>query len=92
MEGSQGGGYKIAFGDKVLFAAQQLYTKLDFDVLWFRRRRAYNIEKEKKRKTKRKKGKKKEKNHITAKSGLVGMKEYLKTYNLVKYFLAYLRR
>ena len=40
---------------------------------------------------KKKKDKKKE-NHIAAKSGLVGMKEYRKTYNRVKYFLLYLDR
>ena len=37
------------------------------------------------RKKKEKKREKKE-NLIAAKSGLVGMKEYLKTYNRVKYF------
>ena len=35
---------------------------------------------------------KKGKNLIAAKSGLVGMKEYLKTYNETKYFLPYLGR
>ena len=52
--------------------------------------------KEKKRKKKekkgKKKGKKKEINLIEAKSGLVGMKEYLETYNPMKYFLPYLSR
>ena len=37
---------------------------------------------EKRKKLGRKKRKKKEKNLIAAKSGLVGMKGYLKTYNL----------
>ena len=49
----------------------------------------------KKRKKKEKKGKKKEKkeiNLIAAKSGLVGMKGYLETYNHMKYFLPYLSR
>ena len=41
--------------------------------------------KKKDKKTKRKKS-------IAAKSGLVGMKEYLKTYHGVKYFLPYLSR
>ena len=43
---------------------------------------------------KKKKGKKgkKGKNLIAAKSGLVGMKGYLKTYNHMKYFLPYLSR
>ena len=40
----------------------------------------------------RKKRKKKEVNLIAAKSGLVGMKGYLKTYNNMKYFLSYLSR
>ena len=39
---------------------------------------------------KKKKRKKKEKNLIAAKSGLVGIKGYFKTYNRVKYFLPYL--
>ena len=39
---------------------------------------------------KEKKGEKK--NLIAAKSGLVGMKGYLKTYNHMKYFLPYLNR
>ena len=38
------------------------------------------------------KKKKKEKNLIAAASGLVGMKGYLETYNLVKYFLPHLSR
>ena len=44
---------------------------------------------------KKKKGKKKEKkeiNFIAAKSGLVGIKGYLETYNHMKYFLPYLSR
>ena len=50
--------------------------KLDFDVLWFRRRRVYKIQEEKKLKA--------------AKRGLVRIKEYLNTHNRVKYFLPYL--
>ena len=46
--------------------------------------------KEKKRKKKEKKRKKKEINLIAAKSGLVGMKGCLETYNPKKYFLPYL--
>ena len=46
----------------------------------------------KKRKKKKKKKEKKEKNLIVAKSGLVGMKGYLETYNPMKYFLPYLSR
>ena len=41
---------------------------------------------------KKKKEKKKEINLIAAKSGLVGMKGYLKTFNPMKYFLPYLSR
>ena len=51
--------------------------------------RLQNLERKKEKKEKRKK---KEMNLITAKSGLVGMKGYLKTYNHVKYFLPYLSR
>ena len=40
----------------------------------------------------RKKRKKKEMNLIAAKSGLVGMKGYLETYDHIKYFLPYLSR
>ena len=46
----------------------------------------------KKKEIKRKKRKKKQINLIAAKSGLVGMKGYLKTYNNMKYFLPYLSR
>ena len=46
----------------------------------------------KKKEKKEKKGKKKEINLIAAKSGLVGMKGYLKTCNHMKYFLPYLSR
>ena len=49
-------------------------------------------EKKEKKGKKRKNKEKKEKNLITVKSGLVGMKGYLKTYNRVKYFLPYLSR
>ena len=48
--------------------------------------------KEKKRKKRKKKGKTKGINLIAAKSGLVGMKRYLETYNPMKYFLPYLSR
>ena len=46
----------------------------------------------KKKEKKGKKRKKKEINLIVAKSGLVGMKGYLETYNPMKYFLPYLSR
>ena len=42
------------------------------------------------RKKKKEKKKKKEINLIAAKSGLVGMKGYVETYNPMKYFLPYL--
>ena len=44
------------------------------------------------RKKKKEKRKKKEINLIATKSGLVGMKGYLETYNHMKYFLPYLNR
>ena len=46
----------------------------------------------KKKETKRKQKEKKEMNLIAAEIGLVWMKEYLKTYNHMKYFLPYLSR
>ena len=46
----------------------------------------------KKKEKKKKKRKKKEINLIATKSGLVGMKGYLETYNHMKYFLPYLNR
>ena len=53
-------------------------------------------EEERKKFRKKKKEKKKEKkkaiNLIVAKSGLVGLKGYLETYNRMKYFLPYLSR
>ena len=67
-------------GTKLRLQLNNFTQKLDFDVLWFRRR-AYKILEEKK-----------EKKLIEAKSGLVGMKGFLKTYNHVKYFLPYLSR
>ena len=47
---------------------------------------------EKRTKFRKKKRKKEEINLIAAKSGLVGMKGYLETYNHMKYFLPYLSR
>ena len=59
-------------------------------------RTKFRKKKRKKKRNKGKKGKKKEKktemNLIAAKSGLVGMKGYLETYNPMKYFLPYLSR
>ena len=46
---------------------------------------------EERTKFRKKKKEKKEINLIAAKSGLVGMKGYLKTYKHVKYFLPYLK-
>ena len=47
---------------------------------------------EERTKIRKKKKEKKEINLIAAKSGLVGMKGYLETYNSMKYFLPYLSR
>ena len=47
---------------------------------------------EERTKFRKKKRKKKEINLIAAKSGLVGMKGYLETYNHMQYFLPYLSR
>ena len=49
-------------------------------------------EKKAKKRKKKEKKEKKEINLIAAKSGLVGMKGYLETYNPMKYFLPYLSR
>ena len=60
----------------------------------FRKKKRKKIGK-KRKKIGKKNGKRKEKegkNVIAAKSGLVGMKGYHKTYNCVKYFLSYLSR
>ena len=69
-------------GEKIAFAAQQLYAKIRFPcfVVW-EKKSVQNLGRKKK---------KKEKNCIAVKSGLVGIKGYLKTYNHVKYFLPYL--
>ena len=47
---------------------------------------------EERTKFRKKKKEKKEINLIAVKSGLVGIKEYVKTYNHMKYFLPYLSR
>ena len=74
---------KAISGEKIAFADKQLYTKI--------RLQCFVVEKSV-QKLGRKKRKKKEINLIAAKSGLVGMKGYLKTYNHMKYFLPYLSR
>ena len=76
-EGSQKSDPKKFLGTKLRLQLNNFTQKLDFDVLWFRRR-AYKILE-----------KKKEKNLIVAESGLVEMKRYLKTYKHVKYILPY---
>ena len=53
------------------------------------KRKKFRKKKKEKKKEKKEKGKK-EINLIAAKSGLVGMKGYLETYNHMKYFLPYL--
>ena len=55
-----------------------------------RKKKEKKGKKGKKKEKKGKKRKKKEINLIAAKSGLVGMKEYLQTYNPMKHFLPYL--
>ena len=58
-------------------------------------RTKFRKKKKEKKGNKRKKRKKRKKakiNLIAAKSGVVGMKGYLKTYNSMKYFLSYLSR
>ena len=50
------------------------------------------VEEERTKIKEEKKRKKKEINLIAAKPRLVGMKEYLETYNPMKYFLPYLSR
>ena len=64
--------------EKTAFAAQQLYTKIRFRcfVVW--------------EKSVQKLGRKKEIHLIAAKSGLVGIKGHLETFNHTKYFLPYL--
>ena len=65
-------------GEELTFAAQQLYAKiLDFDLLCLREERT------------RFRKKKKEKNLIAIKSGLVGMKRYLNTYNCEIFFAVF---
>ena len=67
--------------------------KLDFDCYGLGEEERTKIRKKnKEKKRKKKKKEKKEINLIAAKSGLAGMKGYLKTYNRVKYFLPYLSR
>ena len=75
-------------GEKIAFAAQQLHTKIRCQCVvgGLGEEERTKIRK----KTKEKKGKKRKINLIAAKSGLVGMKGYLETYNPMKYFLPYL--
>ena len=65
-------------GEKTAFAAQQLYTKIRFRCVVVLEKKSVQKLGRKKRK------KKKEINLIAAKSGLVGMKRYLETYNPMK--------
>ena len=81
---------KKILGEKIAFAAQQLYTKLRFPCfVVYKKKSVQNLG----RKKRKKKGKKEQKmNLIAAKSGLVGMNGYLETYNHMKYFLPYSSR
>ena len=72
-------------GNKIAFSAQQLYTKIGFRGFVVQEKKSVQDLGNKKKRT----TKKKEKKLIATKSGLVGMKEYPKTYNHVKYFLPY---
>ena len=56
-------------GEEIEFAAQQLDTKIKFACFVVSEKSVHNL------------GRKKAKNLDAAKSGLVGMKGYLKTYN-----------
>ena len=80
-----GGNCPKKFREKKLhFQLNNFTQKLDFDVLWFRRSRAYKFYEEKK-------GKIQGKNPHRGQTGLVGMKGHLKTYYHVKYFFAVLK-
>ena len=90
---------QIISGEKIAFAAQQLYTKIRFRFFCglgkeertkFRKKK--KEKKGKKGKKRKNKGKKRKKNLIAAKSGLVGMKGNLETFNPMKYSLPYLSR
>ena len=83
--GVSGGVAPKILGEKIASAAQQLYTKIKFPCFVVEEKKSVQ-------KLGRKKRKKKAKKLIAAKSGLVGITEYLKTYNHMKYFLPYLRR
>ena len=92
------GGYRWScpkkFREKKVHLQLNNFTqKLDFHVLWFRRSKK-SVQKLGRKKGKKKKTKKEKKaiNLIAAKSGLVGMKGYLETYNPMKYFVPYLSR
>ena len=72
------------FREKKLHLQLNNFTqKLDFDVLWFRRRRKRTKFRKKKKETKREK---KEINLIAANRGLIGMKGYLIFFAVLKPF------
>ena len=84
-------------GDKIAFEAQQLHTKFRFLCFVYSKKRVQDLGRRKRKKMeqkekKREKRKRKRKKTHRAKSGVVEIKEYLKTYNRVKYFLPYLSR
>ena len=83
LEGFLGESPPKISGDKIAFAAQQLYTKIRF--------RCFVVYKKKSVQDLERKKVKKKKNSSRQKVGLVGMKEYLKTYNLCKIFFAVFR-
>ena len=75
----RGVGSKKFWETKLRLQLNNFTQKLDLDVQWYKRKKANKVLEERE--------KKKEKNLINVKSGLVGMKQYFKTYNRVKYFL-----
>ena len=91
MGGSRGSWPKKFRKTKSRLQLNNFTQKLNFDVLRFKRRRAHKNQEEKKGKN-RKNKEKEEKKLIAAKSGLVGIKGYLETYNHMKYFSPYLSR
>ena len=71
------------------FAAQQIYTKVRFRCFVVKEKKnEQDLETKKGKKRKKKINRKGKKNLIVAKSGLVGMKGYLKTYTHVLPYLS----
>ena len=100
FEGFQGSRPRKILEKKLRLQLNNFTQKLDFDFCGLGEDECTRFEKKKRKKREKKeikgkikkKKKKERKNLIAAKSGLVGMKGYHKTYNCVKYFLPYLSR